>query len=230
MSIRFTLRDILGSGFGLAFMLIGIDHFIHPSLYEPIVPEILQAARFWVLLSGFFEVALGLLLIIPRTRSLASVGIASMLVVLYWANFNMWYNDIPLNGTQFDDIWHFGRMLIQIVLIFTIAWIGQITPFKGEEKHIKSMDVFSGRITSCGFESGDRIVVGDWKDSPFGSFSDVMWATKEGKRILIAPSNQISDYLRPLYNFDEVLIEDITVEIQGQAMILKSESVSMDCQ
>ena len=138
VSIRFTLRDILGSGFGLAFMLIGIDHFIHPSLYEPIVPEVLQSARFWVLLSGLFEVTLGLLLIIPRTRTLASVGIAWMLVALYWANFNMWYNDIPLNGIQFDDIWHFVRMLIQIGLIFTIAWIGQITPFKGKEENISN--------------------------------------------------------------------------------------------
>jgi len=139
VKLRFTVRDILSLGLGLAFMLIGIDHFIHPSLYEPIVPDILQAARFWVLLSGFFEVTLGLLLIIPRTRSLASVGIASMLVALYWANFNMWYNDIPLNGTQFDGIWHFVRMLIQIGLIFTIAWIGQITPFKGKEEHITSI-------------------------------------------------------------------------------------------
>ena len=139
MSIRFTLRDVLSLVFGLAFMLIGIDHFIHPSLYEPIVPEILQAARFWVLLSGFFEVTLGLLLIIPKTRSLASVGIASMLVALYWANFNMWYNDIPLNGVQFDNIWHVVRMLVQFVLILTIAWIGQIPPFKDKDEHIKSM-------------------------------------------------------------------------------------------
>jgi hypothetical protein len=51
----------------------------------------------------------------------------------------MWYNDIPLNGTQFDGIWHFVRMLIQIGLIFTIAWIGQITPFKGKEEHITSI-------------------------------------------------------------------------------------------
>ena len=80
----------------------------------------------------------GFLLIIPRTRPLASAGITSMLVVLYWANFNMWYNDIPLNGTQFDDFWHFIRMLIQIGLILTIAWIGQITPFKVKAKHIKS--------------------------------------------------------------------------------------------
>jgi len=30
-------------------------------------------------------------------------------------------------------------MLIQIGLILTIAWIGQITPFKGKVEHIKSM-------------------------------------------------------------------------------------------
>ena len=36
------------------------------------------------------------------------------------------------------------------------------------------MDIFEGRITSCGFDSGDRIVIGMWESSPFGSFADIM--------------------------------------------------------
>ncbi len=228
MTTKFTIRDVLSLGLGLAFMYVGIDHFINPSWYEPIVPEVLPSARFWVLLSGLIEATLGLMLIIPRTRTSASVGMAWMLVVLYWANFNMWYNDIPLNGTSLDDIWHLVRLVVQIILIATIAWIGEITPFKGEEEQIKSMDVFSGRISSCGFESGDRVVVGDWKDSPFGSFTDIMWAGPKGKRTLIAPNKEIAEYVNAMYSFDETIIQDIGVRLDGRSFKLNCETMTLD--
>jgi len=52
------------------------------------------------------------------------------------------------------------------------------------------MDIFEGRITSCGFSSGDRIVVGTWRNTPFGSFSDIMWAKPDGSKVLIAPNEK----------------------------------------
>ena len=219
---------MLALGLGLAFINVGVDHFIHPEWYEPIVPKILPSATFWVLLSGFFEAFLGLLLIIPRTRSLASVGIAWMLVVLYWANFNMWYNDIPLNGTTYDDIWHVLRFLIQIILIIAITWIGEITPFKGKEDRIQMMDVFKGRITSSGFESGDRIVVGAWKESPFGEFTDIMWAKKDGTRKLIAPSKEVADYVDAMYSFDEIIIQGVEVTQQDRSLTVTCDSMKLD--
>ena len=228
MSTRFTIRDLASLGLGLAFMYVGIDHFIHPAWYEPIVPEILPSARFWVLLSGFFEATLGLMLIIPRTRTIASLGMVWLLVLLYWANFNMWYNDIPLNGANYDDIWHIVRLIIQIVLIFTFTWIGEITPFKGKESKIDEMDVFKGRISSSGFASGDRIVVGDWKESPLGSFTDIMWARPDGHRTLIAPNQEVVDYVEGMYSFDEIKIQDITVTEKERRFTLSCESMELD--
>jgi len=222
------LRDILAFVLGLAFIIVGVDHFIHPEWYEPIVPKILPSATFWVLLSGFFEAALGLLLIIPRTRSLAAVGIAWMLVVLYWANFNMWYNEIPLSAKTYDDIWHIVRFVIQVVLILVITWIGEITPFKGKEDKIDMMDVFNGRITSSGFESGDRIVVGAWKESPFGEFTDIMWANKEGKRTLIAPTKDVADYVDAMYTFDEIIIQDIDVSLNDRSKSVTCNSMKLE--
>ena len=119
-------------GLGLAFISVGVDHFVNPAWYEPIVPSALPDATFWVLASGFFEALFGLLLIFPRTRAWASVGTAWMLVVLYWANFNMWYNDIPLSGKTYDDIWHVVRLVIQIILIIAVTWIGEVTQRKGK--------------------------------------------------------------------------------------------------
>jgi len=40
-----------------------------------------------------------------------------MLLVLYWANFNMWINDIAIGGSKFGTEWHFMRAIIQVMLI-----------------------------------------------------------------------------------------------------------------
>lgn len=210
MNTHNIIRNIGALGLGLAFISVGIDHFINPIWYEPIVPSTLGDARFWVLASGVFEILFGLFFIIPQTRAWASVGGAWLLVVLYWANFNMWYNNIPLDGKTYEDIWHIVRLVIQIVLIFSITWIGEVTPFKGREKLHDSLDIFKGRITSSAFESGDRIVVGTWKESIFGEFTDIMWAKKDGTRVLIAPTQEIADYVTAMYSFDQIIIEEVS--------------------
>ena len=111
--------------FGLPFVIIGIDHFIDPSWYEPIVPEILGYPTFWVYASGVFEIALGAGLMIPRFRQISAYGIALMLVALYWANFNMWINDIAIGGSKFGTNWHIMRAIIQAVLIIICLTIAK---------------------------------------------------------------------------------------------------------
>ena len=215
-------------GLGLAFISVGVDHFVNPAWYEPIVPSALPDATFWALASGFFEALFGLLLIFPRTRAWASIGTAWMLVVLYWANFNMWYNDIPLSGKTYDDIWHVVRLVIQIILIIALTWIGEVTPFKGKEKLHDSLDIFQGRITSSGFQTGDRVVVGAWKSSPFGNFTDIMWAKPDGTRILIAPNQEIADYVTDMYSFDDVLLEAIDIEEDGRNLSVKCKTMKLE--
>ena len=114
--------------FGLPFVIIGIDHFIDPSWYEPIVPEILGYPTFWVYASGVFEIALGAGLMIPRFRQISAYGIALMLVALYWANFNMWINDIAIGGSKFGTNWHIMRAIIQAVLIIICLTIAKYSP------------------------------------------------------------------------------------------------------
>ena len=61
------------------------------------------------------------------------------------------------------------------------------------------MDVFVGRITSTGFSSGDRIVIGDWKKSHLGSFTNLMWAKEDGTRVLLSPSRKHAEFVSDLY-------------------------------
>ena len=90
------------------------------------------------------------------------------------------------------------------------------------------MDTFDGRISSCGFSSGDRIVVGDWQKSPLGPFTNVMWAKPDGTRVLLSPSKEHADYVSTLYNFEAVHIVQLAVTRQprGTDIVTDSRSVS----
>ena len=114
--------------FGLPFVIIGIDHFIDPSWYEPIVPKILGYPTFWVYASGVFEITLGAGLMFPPIRQISAYGIALMLLALYWANFNMWINDIAIGGSKFGTNWHIMRAIIQAVLIIICLTIAKYSP------------------------------------------------------------------------------------------------------
>jgi len=89
------------------------------------------------------------------------------------------------------------------------------------------MDRFDGRISSSGFGSGDRIVIGDWTNSPLGPFTNIMWAQPDGKRILLSPSKAHADYVSQLYNFEEVKIVDIKVERQRRGIQISAGTLSV---
>ena len=130
------LRFILSLVLGIAFVKIGIDHFLDPEWFEPIVPEILGNPRFWVFASGAIEIIVGIMLILPTTQKLVAKCCAVLLIVLYWANFNMWINDIPIGGQTFEGKWHLLRLFIQLLLISIALFIGEIIPKKYESKRI----------------------------------------------------------------------------------------------
>lgn len=73
-----------------------------------------------------------------------------------------------------------------------------------------ALDVFSGRILGVGTTSGVRLVVGDWAQSPLGQFTDVFVAHADGRRELIAPTQQVADYVAATYSFDDVRVSDVT--------------------
>ena len=116
--------------FGAGFVLVGLRHFQDPAWFEPIVPGILGMPRLWVYSSGLLEIILGLGIMTPKFRSEASILTAMMLVVLYWANLNMWVNDIPIGGSRLSTNGHIIRGLIQALMIWLALWIGDWLPSK----------------------------------------------------------------------------------------------------
>ena len=73
-------------------------------------------------------------------------------------------------------------------------------------------EIFKGRVISSGFQTGDMLVIGDWNDSPHGSFTNLMWAKPDGTRVLIAPSKELGDFVSSLYSFEEVIVSAMEIE------------------
>ena len=72
-------------------------------------------------------------------------------------------------------------------------------------------DRFVGCIAGAAFASGDAVVVGAWRESPFGQLVDVMWVRDDRRRVLLAPTAEAGRYVGSLYSFDEV----VEVPIEG---------------
>ncbi|WP_055568027.1 hypothetical protein [Streptomyces atriruber] len=70
---------------------------------------------------------------------------------------------------------------------------------------------FDGWIAGLGTEAGVRLVVGRWPVSPLGSFADVMVEHADGHRALLAPSQQVAEFVSATYRFDEVVICPVAV-------------------
>lgn len=73
-------------------------------------------------------------------------------------------------------------------------------------------DRFVGEILGVGTSEGTRVVVGNWRVSPYGPFADVMVERADGHRVLLAPAQQIAEYVAGTYSFDEVREVPVAVE------------------
>ncbi|MDT5012590.1 MAG: hypothetical protein QOH57_4207, partial [Mycobacterium sp.] len=54
---------------------------------------------------------------------------------------------------------------------------------------------FTGQIAGLGTSAGVRIVIGVWAQSPFGAFTDVMVQTGNDVRVLLAPDDEIAEFI-----------------------------------
>ena len=87
---------------------------------------------------------------------------------------------------------------------------------------------FRGQIAGVGSTSGIRVVVGWWRESPFGEFADAMIERADGTRILLAPTEQVRDLVATTYTFDETRIEPLSAREDAQGRwLVESPSLSL---
>ncbi|TLF43129.1 DoxX family protein [Maribacter aurantiacus] len=71
------------------YVFAGLMHFIRPKIYLRVMPNYLPSPKFLVLLSGVFEILLGIGLCFQETKDLAIYGIMAMLSVFLLVHFYM---------------------------------------------------------------------------------------------------------------------------------------------
>lgn len=85
----------------------------------------------------------------------------------------------------------------------------------------------AGVICSSGFASGDRFVVGHWPESPLGPFTDVMWARRDGERVLLAETGDVADFVTAIYRFDRVQLVPVVATFDGRWVDVAAGEVEM---
>ncbi len=78
---------------GVLLLLAGFNHFRTPNIYERIMPPYIPAHNTMVLLSGIFEMVLGLMLLNKDTQSIAAWGIIIMLFIFFPVHIYMLQNE-----------------------------------------------------------------------------------------------------------------------------------------
>ncbi len=112
-----TIVHLLALAYGIPFIIIGIEHFRETQKFVDIVPPYLPFPLFLVYLTGLMEITGGLGIIYPETRIMAGRFMVLFLLAVYPANFYMWANDVPFNGTKLTVNGHLVRLFVQFLLI-----------------------------------------------------------------------------------------------------------------
>lgn len=63
-------------------------------------------------------------------------------------------------------------------------------------------------------------MVGTWRESPLGRLDDLMWARPDGRRLLLAGTEEAAGYVSAAYGFDEVVVTPLRVDLRGRFLHL----------
>jgi uncharacterized membrane protein len=117
---RGELKTVMKYLLAFFFVAAGLNHFWEPEFYMRIMPPYIPWHRELVLLSGVLEVALGVLLLIPKYTRWAAWGIILLLLAVYPANIHMAVNyDLY---PKFPLWFHWLRLPLQFVFIAWAWW------------------------------------------------------------------------------------------------------------
>jgi uncharacterized membrane protein len=103
------------------FVLAGVNHFINPEFYLRIMPPYLPWHEALNYLSGFLEVALALLVLVPRYTRPAGWGLIALLIAIFPANLHMALH--PELFPEAPPIAWYIRLPLQLVFIAWVYWI-----------------------------------------------------------------------------------------------------------
>lgn len=114
------IKTILKWLLAIGFILAGINHFFNSDFYLKMMPPVLPAHLFLIRLSGVFEIALGVLMLVRKFTRLAAWCLIALLIAVFPANIYMAMN--PQLFPEFSLLALYLRLPVQFVLIAWVYW------------------------------------------------------------------------------------------------------------
>jgi uncharacterized membrane protein len=105
------------------YAFAGVNHFVNPAFYLPIMPPYLPWHEELVFLSGVAEIVVAVGLLIPATRVAAAWATIALLVAVFPANLHMALADVPVGDPpESAGALRWVRLPLQGVLIAWAWW------------------------------------------------------------------------------------------------------------
>ena len=107
-------------GLSVFWVVAGVNHFVSPDFYVPMMPPYLPGHLELVYLSGALEMLGGILVLVPRVRAMAGWGLVALLLAIFPANIHM-----ALSPELFSDMSTgalYGRLPFQAVFLAWAYW------------------------------------------------------------------------------------------------------------
>jgi len=88
---RWAIAKLVGKcAFAGLFIAGGVGHFVATDFYTRLMPPYLPLHRPLVIMSGGCEIALGVLLLVPRCSRPAAWGLIALLIAVFPANIHVY--------------------------------------------------------------------------------------------------------------------------------------------
>lgn len=107
---------------GLAYIYVGIRHFIDPDFFLAIMPDYLPYHLEAVYISGICEIALGAMLFFKKYRWMAGWGLILLLIAVFPANIYLAQNESSQQAIQISKTAALIRLPFQALFIGLAYW------------------------------------------------------------------------------------------------------------
>ena len=106
----------------MLYVLVGITHFTDPDFFIPLVPPSFIYQEELVLISGFIEVVMGVMLFFKSSRKLGAIITIILLLAVFPANIYLYISDTPRNILDISKNQALFRLPFQVPLIIIAYW------------------------------------------------------------------------------------------------------------
>ena len=116
-----TWKDAGRGAVVIMFLFTGVSHFTSLKHdFAAMIPAPMPNGLWVIYLTGVFEIAGTIGLLIPRVRRLAGICLVLLMLVMFSANVNAALNEIPLGGDAATPLWL--RTPMQVLFIGVVWW------------------------------------------------------------------------------------------------------------